>query len=248
MNPGDREPYDGNFFVQIDANPNETVWGTGLYDPTKDISLRIDVVPGGEDTTTQAEIDAAFDHFHDLDVDEAKAIDAKLRKKATSHNVGGNKVWDAYVGYDTNVLAIFAMYPKKIVLNKGDTVRYHFDQLNIELHSAVLPVERALDIVANGFLPVCDPDGDGGTDPDNFTVDFETLTCEPGTGNLEFDLQTILTDQAGNGVFNGTDYENSGLRASDGARDLRGQRSLGSQVQQEEQPQGLRVHLRVPRT
>ena len=39
LNPGDREPYDFNFFVQIDANPNETVWGYNILSNRKDIQL-----------------------------------------------------------------------------------------------------------------------------------------------------------------------------------------------------------------
>jgi hypothetical protein len=213
LNPGDREQYDFNFFVQIDAEPGETIWGVTGYAPSKDLSLRIDVVPDGDAVTTQAQVDDAYTRLHERDVDTALALDAKLIKKATSHKVGSRRVWDAYVGYDTDVIALFAMYPKKIKLAKGDTVRFHFDQLNIEFHSAVFPVDRALDVAANGFMPVCDPDGDAGPANDNFTVDFETFTCEPGTGNLEIDLTTLMTAEAGNGSFNGNDFENSGLRS-----------------------------------
>jgi hypothetical protein len=213
LNPGDRESFDGNFFVQIDAEEGETIWGIPAYAPSKDIILRIDVVPNADLVTTQAQVDDAFTRLHDRDVDHARALDAKLIKKATSHKVGNRKVWDAYAGYDTDVLALFAMYPRKIKLNKGDTVRFHFDQLNLEFHSAVFPVEQGLEVAANGFLPVCDPDGDAGPANDNFTVDFETFTCEPGTGNLEVDLTTPMTAEAGNGSFNGNDFENSGLRS-----------------------------------
>jgi hypothetical protein len=212
FNPGDREPYDGNLFVEIDANPNDTVWAVNAYAPNRDNVLRIQVVPGGDEITTQTEIDSAYDELLARDIDHAKALDAKLIKKATSHKVGNRRVWDAFVGYDTDVLALFAMYPKTIKLDKGDKVRFHFDQLNVEFHSAVFPIDRAIDVAANGFLPVCDPDGDAGPAPDNFTVDFETFTCESGTGNLELDLTTDMTAEAGNGTFNGNDFENSGLR------------------------------------
>jgi hypothetical protein len=212
FNPGDREPYGGNTFVEINADPNDTIWAIGGYAPNKDNILRIQIVPGGDDVTTQTELDDAYDRLLARDIDEARSIHAALIEKATSHRVGNRRVWDAYVGYDTDVLALFAMYPKRIRLNKGDTVRFHFDQLNVEFHSAVFPLNTGLEIAANGFLPVCDPDGDGGTAPDNFTVDFETFTCEAGTGNLEVDLTRPMTAEHGNGTFNGSDHENSGLR------------------------------------
>lgn len=213
FNPGDRFPFDGNTFVQIAAQPGDVFWAVTLYAPNRHNVMKIMVVPGGEDTTTQAEIDAAYEHMRAVDVDTAQALDAKLSKTATKHKdkQTGNWVYDAYAGYDTGVIALFAMYPAKIALNEGDTVRWHFDQLEIEIHTATFPFNEGLRIAGEGFLPVCDPDGDAGAGPDSFDVDFETFTCPPGSGDLELDLSRELTAQAGNGKFPGG-IESSGVR------------------------------------
>jgi plastocyanin len=106
------------------------------------------------------------------------------------------------------------MYPEKIKLDKGDTVRWHFDDLVNDFHTVTMPYKKALDISNNGFLPVCDPDGDG-DGPDTFDVDFETFTCPPASGDLELDLTRDLTAQSGNGKFGGNGLESSGLKFSE---------------------------------
>lgn len=213
FNPGDREVFGGNTFVQITAQPGDVLWAVSIYAPSRYTTMKINVVPGGEDATTQAEIDAAYEELHALDVDTAQALDAKLSEATTRHKdkQTGKWVYDAYAGYDTGNIALFAMYPAKLTINEGDTVRWHFNQLEIEFHTATFPFNRALDIGANGFLPVCDADGDAGDGPDTFDVDFETFTCPPGSGQLELDLSRELTAEAGNGRFPGG-LENSGLR------------------------------------
>ena len=83
-------------------------------------------------------------------------------------------------------------------------------------------------------------------------MDFETFTCEAGTGNLEVDLTSLLTAEAGNGTFNGNDFENSGLRsdllptASPASREAADPWDL--KFGKKSPQKGYEVHLWLPRT
>jgi plastocyanin len=205
--PGDPE---GHFFVRITANPNTTLWATSPFGVNRLGTLKINVVATGVDT--QAFVDQAAASIRQRETDAATALHNKLSAASTKHKVNGRTVWDAYAGYDTDTFALLDFYPTKLKIRKGDKVRWHFSTLSIEQHGLAFPLNSAKDVVANGFIPVCDPDGDGGEGPDTFTVDFETFTCP--SGELEADLSRDLTAESGDGKFPGgaQKVENSGLR------------------------------------
>ena len=212
---GDRFEFGNNQFVQINAEPGETIWAmSGFGAVNNKTTLRIQVVPPGDDTTTQAAIDAAKHELADLEKDTAVALDEKLRKETSKHTTqNGTTVWDAYAGFDTATIALIAMYPTKLVVEKGDKVRWHFSQLQTEDHTVTFPFDHAKDLANNGVVPVCDPDGGGGEGPDTFTVDFETISCTKGDGELELDLTNTMVKRAGDGEFPGG-KEHSGVRGS----------------------------------
>lgn len=210
---GDVSVSGNNFFVQFDQTPGNTTWAVGVQQYNRPSSLRINIVPTG--VTTQAFIDEAAAELAAREKDEASALYAKLNSGSAKHKTAsGQVIYDAFVGYDTDTIALFDMFPANLNIRKGDKVRFHFSQLSIELHGTALPLSSALEIVNNGFLPVCDPDGDGGEGPDEFSVDFETFTCPSGT--LELDLTRDLTAESGDGKFPGgpQKVENSGLRGA----------------------------------
>jgi plastocyanin len=214
FNGGDRfaSSEAGDFFIQVTANAGSTLWMTSPFGEGRLLSLRINVVADG--VSTQAAIDTAADAIEAKESDAAAALHAKLSKASTSHMVNGKRVWDAYAGYDSNTFALLDFYPTKLKIKKGDKVRWHFGSLHIEQHGLAFPLKAAKEILNNGFLPVCDPDGDadGADGPDTF-VDFETFTCPDGTV-LELDLSRDLTDESGDGKYPGgaQKVENSGLR------------------------------------
>jgi hypothetical protein len=214
LSPGDLDASQGKFYVRIDADAGSTVWSL-FGPPSQHTIMRIMVVPDAAPTTSQAAIDDAFTKYHDRDIDSAQALDAKLNAASGRHKTKTGKiVWDAYAGFDTEVLRIFRMYPGRIVVHEGETVRWHYDQLEGEIHTATFPLTTAADLASNtGFVPVCDLDGDQGVGNDSFTVDFETFTCPDGL--LEVDVTSKVTAQHGNGSLTGTkDFESSGLRGN----------------------------------
>jgi plastocyanin len=212
---GDVSANDNNFYVRIDANPGETLWAIGEFGGVSIKSvLRIQVVADNATATTQAEIDAAKAQYGALEKDTALALDAKLRKMSTKHKTkSGVTVWDAFAGFDTGTIALLQWYPNKLVIHKGDKVRWHWEQGNNEDHGTGFPFDYGKQQLNEGVVPVCDPDGDNGDGPDTFTVDFETFSCPQGDGDLELDLQREFIAGTGDGKFPGG-HEGSGIRGA----------------------------------
>ncbi|MDQ3962601.1 MAG: hypothetical protein M3277_01590 [Actinomycetota bacterium] len=208
-------PAEGHFFVRIAAPPGTTLWATSLFGVSRLSALKINVVATGVDT--QAEIDAAATKLRALETDAARALDAKLRTRSTKHRTAsGQVVHDAWAGYDTATFALFDFYPARLVVKKGEKVRWHFSNLHIEQHGLAFPLKSALDISNNeGFIPSCDPDGDEGEGPD-VLPNFETFSCDDPAAELEFDSGRRFTAEIGDGRFPGGSkkFEGSGLRGA----------------------------------
>lgn len=212
---GDRSPFDGHFFVEVTALPGTTLWAVNPTNVNRQSSLRIRIVATG--VSTQEFIDEARDMWVAHEQDTAKALYEKLNTTSTKHKTkSGQVVHDGYVGYDTETLVLFDMFPANIVVKKGEKVRWHFSHVSIEIHGAAFPLKAGLNAANNGFIPVCDPDGTG-EGPDTFSVDFETFSCPEGSGELELDLTADITDEVGDGRYPGgaQKVENSGLRGED---------------------------------
>jgi plastocyanin len=200
----------GDFFIQVTANPGDVVWVTSPFGFSRLFSLKIRVVAEG--ATTQVDVDTAAAAIKAKEREAADSLHTKLSKAKSSHMENGVRVWDAWAGFDTHTFALLDFYPTKLKINKGDKVRWNFSTLNIEQHGLAFPLNAAKEIAGNGFLPVCDPDGDAGEEPDTF-VDFETFTCPEGA-EFELDLSRDMTAESGDGKFPGGTQrvENSGFR------------------------------------
>jgi len=136
-------------------------------------------VASTETATTQAEIDTYARQKVNHDARAASRLHRSLL--ATSSTPTGGVV-QAYAGYDGPHCALDFFYPSKIVLRKGQRVQWHFDKLAFEDHTVTFPGKKALRIAINSGVPVCDPDGDAGTIPDQpADIDATTLaTVCPG--------------------------------------------------------------------
>jgi plastocyanin len=244
-------PYDGsgvvNSGIQVLVNPDNPVWSAQINADVGDrvwvicvphphMRMRIEVVDDAETATTQAEIDDYLDTQSAQDLDEAKAIHNRLSSKQVKHKTrSGETVWDAWVGYDTHTISLLAMYPQRLNVRRGDTVRYHFAQMVYEDHTATLPRDKALEVAGSSFEggAACDPDGDGGAGPDTPPTSPPPVFCPGGPSQLELDVQPRFAYEQGNGTFNRTDFENSGVRGSgisprNDAWDLKFNRATGN--------------------
>lgn len=199
LNGGDRfETADGHFFVEITANPGDTLYAINPFSVNKRTILRIEVVADPTAVTTQAAIDAARTRLLARDRDEAVALDAKLSQTTTRHRdpKTGKMVYDAYAGFDTETIVLFAMYPRTLTVRRGDKVRWHFDVLQNDAHTATFPVKAGVNIARNAFRPACDPDGDDAPGPD-VAPDFQSDPPCPAGAEPEFDLANNLTSKTG---------------------------------------------------
>lgn len=201
------------FSVQINASVGSTI--TVLCLIHLGMRLEISVVAASETATTQAEIDTFAGQKSNHDARAA----SKLHRSLLATVAGsGRGVIDAFAGYDGPHFALDAMYPKRLELKKGQRVSWHFDQLAFEDHTVTLPLKKGVRISQNSFVPVCDPDGDTGTMPDEpANPDATTLdeVCAGGVSQIELDIDPRFGPPAGDGVVTSTrDFESSGIRGA----------------------------------
>lgn len=175
--------------------------------------MRVDVVGASEEASDPADLRAANRAALEQDIDTAQALHARFSARQRSHvTPDGRRVWDAWAGVDSGHIALLAMYPQTLRIDKGDSVQWHFDSLTYEDHTVTFPIGTAREIVRNAPL-VCDPDGDAGPGPDTPPDMEEPPFCADPT-QLEFELDDRFVPPAGNSVFRGNDLESSGVLGS----------------------------------
>ena len=129
--------------------------------------MKVTVVADSAATTTQAEIDTARAANLAADEDWAESQHAKLINQQASHvTASGQRVYDVYVGVDNHRTSINAMYPRVATVPKGATVRFNFNELIYEQHTATMSLQQGLERGQEFLAPWCDPDGDSGAGPD----------------------------------------------------------------------------------
>lgn len=200
----------GSFTTTVDVPAGESFWVICLIH--SNMRMRVTVVADDQPASTQAEIDQARERQIAHDADEAAALHHRLLTKRSKHTTpAGKTVWDAWVGYDLPGVSLLAMYPRKLTIAKGDTVRYHFGSLEYEVHTATFPLRKGLEISNSSFVPSCDPDGDTGTEADSPPQTEAPPFCNDPT-QLELDLDPRMMDD-GNGVLkSASDFESSRVR------------------------------------
>lgn len=199
-----------DFSVTVTANPGDTLWVVCLVHTH--MFMRVNVVADNTAATTQASIDEAKARLIAFDTDWAVSAHTRLNRPTSHETADGTKVWDVYVGYDNHWVSLFAMYPRRLRIPRGATVRYHFDGLIYETHTATLPVSIANGVGQQNFAPVCDTDGDQGTAPDSPPqIEGPPFCNDPR--QLELDLSAEAMLPVGDGIYTGgDDFENSGER------------------------------------
>jgi len=174
--------------------------------------MKINVVDNNTATTTQADIETAKAAQIAQDQDWGEATHNRMKARRSSH-VGANgvRVWDAWAGIDNHWASLQQMYPRKLVLKKGETVRWRFDGLVYEDHTVSLPIPAIFQNLNFGG-PECDP-GDGADTP--ASEDPNAPPCPSGS-TFEFELSNDFLFGVGDGVLTraADDYEHSGVRGA----------------------------------
>lgn len=196
-----------DFSVRVEAQPGDFFWVVCLVHTQ--MRMKVTVVPEEEAASDPTVIAGQNASRIAQDTTQAQALHSKLSRRQSSHREDGRRVWDAWVGFDTRYISLLAMYPRKLNIRRGDTVQYHFDQLNFEIHSATMPSGRGRAFAReNFFAMVCDPDGDAGTQPDQ--PPGEQGCADPT--QTEFDVSLAALAPSGNGRYTGgDDFEHSGI-------------------------------------
>jgi plastocyanin len=203
-----------DFTAVVNVPAGESFWVVCLVHP--DMRMKVDVVAAGVDTTDQSDIDAQRTNQIARDNDWALAADRRLERQTSHRTASGRTVRDVIQGFDNQFASLNETYPKRLTIRRGQRVRFHFDNLNFETHSATFPPDfgRWFGQIET-FNPVCDTDGDLGTDPDEPPGDPSDPqnVCPGGPSQLEQDFEARSGQGAGNGVVsNRTGLENSGIR------------------------------------
>jgi plastocyanin len=202
------------FSVTVDANPGTTFWVLCLIHAM--MQMRVTVVPDATATTTQAQITGAAAAVNAQQRDEAAAVINRLQKPTHHKTAAGRVVWDAYAGFDGDGWGLNGMFPTTLQIHKGDRVRWHFAQLQGNVHTVTFPRKTALSLSNSDFAGqnvVCEnPAGD--TPPDAAPPVF----CSTGAQNAEFHIRALGVLPQGGGKFFGTKtgLRSSGVRGPDG--------------------------------
>lgn len=200
-------PPNNGWSVTVDANPGDVFWVVCRLHPH--MRMRIAVVNPNEDSTDQTEIDTAAQASITEDRRAASELHESLLATHSKRKVGGKNVWRAYGGFDTDRLALYDFYPRRVTLRKGDKVQWRFSALNHEVHTVTLSGKKAIKL-ANVSQPLlCDPNGDGESGGET-DAGFPPA-CDPGVH--EALLGARMIEAEGDGIVkSGKDLENSGIR------------------------------------
>ena len=207
--PGDQN-FENGFFVQIaDTLDNATFEVTNLnHTLTVTVDSTAQQSPAN-DPDMEAHLAAA--------ADETTQVAEQLNSVEFETTATGARIYQAYMGYDTDHISFFEAFPQNLRVRKGDKVEWEFTSV-FEPHTASTPPKKAKKFADMAFsgAPVCDPDGDEGTAPDE-PADFENpMFCAEGQ-LAELDLPNKFAKQQGDGKVptggdRAADYDTSGLR------------------------------------
>jgi len=204
-----------DFTIDVDAQAGDFFWVVCLAHPH--MRMKVTVVANNAAATTQEAIDTAAASQLAQDTDWAEATHAKYKAKRTSHvAANGVRYRDAWAGVDSHTASIAQFYPRKLVLKKGQRVRWRFDGLVYEDHTVSMPIPAIFGI--NFGTAECDTNGDapdGDVEPIPPATPEDEPTCPPGAV-LEFDFDPAdFLSGVGDGVLRGrNDMEHSGIRGA----------------------------------
>jgi len=199
-----------SFAATINNNPGSTFWVVCLIHP--DMQFRVQVVADNETATTQGDINSSAARTQDADREAAAALIPLLNKPSSHKAANGTRVWDAYAGFDGDGWGLDGMFPKRLVVQKGDTVRWHFTQLMGNIHTVTFPRTAAKDFnhdfAAENVKCEADP---ADTPPDAAPPQF----CSSGPQNLEFEIRGGAVLPVGTHTYRGTGIRSSGVEGAD---------------------------------
>ena len=229
-NDPDDDPLMTNLWVQIDAEPGTTIYGTT---PTViGMNIKINVVPDSEPATDPSLLERARLEQIAADKQTALAADARYSDyDVTEQLPSGATRHHALVGLEVDDVTILQAYPRDLRVQPGDEVVWHSDHLPRQYHTVTFPEppqsmakqwpDNLLHEVAPSgdpegrplFKMVCDLDTDAGSAPDTPTTLLPKVFCPGAFEQLEIELPNYIVYKDGDGSYDGRaeDWETSGV-------------------------------------
>jgi len=208
LNSGVGDPLDFSF--KIEAEPGTRIWLICPIHTT--MKMKVEVVPDDQPTTTVEQIKTRNATKLARETARADRLDKRFRTIQRSElRHDGTRLWHAWPGLERGTLSLYKMYPSRLSIATGDSVKWHFEEGRFEIHSVSFPLAAALDVNNAPWITLaCDLDTDQGTAPD---VDPQGGVCpSPPSDAWEFDLHRRFYFKHGNQNLRGDEYESSGMR------------------------------------
>jgi hypothetical protein len=201
------------FAVTINANPGSTFWVLCLVHNM--MQTRISVVADNVTTTTQSQIASYRAATLKSDQEQAAAAIPKLQKQTRHKTSNGVYVWDAFAGYDGDGWGLDGMFPSTLRIHKNQWVRWHFGQLQGNVHTVTFPRSTAGNIANVDFsgqnVKCENPNGDTKAD-----AQPPTFCTNGGPQAAEFEIRKIGVVTQGSKSYAGSGLHSSGVRGPDG--------------------------------
>ena len=197
------------FTAVITADPGTVLHAVDPLHPA--MSMRIEVVPT---IAERANGLALAEQQFQADKQRAAELDAAYANKRVKKKVGSRTVWQAWAGVEEQGISLRRMYPKKLSIRRGDTVKWAFNRNIYEAHSVTFPASQAETLAGSFPDVVCDTDGDQGTAPDSAPSSSSFPFCQSAS-QLELDVPTALVTKTGDRILKtASDVETSGARGA----------------------------------
>lgn len=202
-----------SFSATINANPGDSFWVVCLIHGM--MQMRVQVVPDTDATTTQDAINTYASTEIAAEHEQAAALIPRLNQPSSHKTSSGATVWDAFAGFDGDGWGLNGMFPKRLVVLKGDKVRWHFAQLTGNIHTVTFPKSAAAayaDTDFSGQNVKCEGANGG---PDTAPDAAPPVFCSAGPQAFEAEIRGAAVVRMGTAKYDGTGYHSSGVEGAD---------------------------------
>jgi len=205
-----------DFSVKVLAEPGQSFDVVDVLHPA--MTMSVEVVAAGEDASDPAALEELAGDQFAADKASATKLHNQYQKKRVKKGKGSKRVWSAWAGVETPTVSLRRMYPSKLTIKKGQSVKWIFKKNVLSSHTITFPAGQARAIAAGFPQIVCDEDGDfpdEGTEiADTAPISASLPFCEDFS-QLELDVPAQMTGKQGNRVLKSAkDLESSGVHGA----------------------------------
>lgn len=210
----DAETKQLDFSVKVLAEPGQSFDVLDVLHPG--LAMGVEVVAAGEDASDPIALQTLSDAQFAEDQATATRLHRNYQSKRVKKVISGRTIWSAWAGVETPTVSLRRMYPSRLVIKKGDRVRWSFTKNVFSSHTVSFPAAKARTIAARFPEIRCDQDGDfpeqGTGTPDTAPTSLSPPYCA-SFSELELDVPARMTTVLGDRVVSSArDLASSGPR------------------------------------